>query len=476
MCSSDLRHVDSAGQARLSSVDPSTERVLWQLPAGHPADVALAVEAGEAAFRSDWSRDRSGRVAALLRLCDLLDLHASALAELDTREIGIPITVTSGDVSLATSIIRDLLGMLDDVGVDAEPPSRRVPRGVVGVLAPWNFPFFVAVTKVAPILAVGNCVVLKPTELASASAVRLAELAHDAGLPAGVLNVVPGRGDVVGEALVRHPGVAQVNLTGSTATGRRVLSALADSTLTPALTELGGKSAHVVGEHVSDLEAVADAVAQGIFWGSGQVCTAGSRLIVHERHHDELLELLVARTVQWQPGDPFDPTTPAGPLGSEAHMTKVLAHIDQARHDGGRIVAGGSRSARPGWFVPPTIVDDVTSSHRLFSTEVFGPVLAITRCSDVHDGVRLANATEYGLSATGWSDDPGEIDVLADGLRAGWVSVNPHLLGPVNPRAGAESVGWSGSGVEGGLPAMRAATRLTVVHTGRPNVPTNEES
>jgi gamma-glutamyl-gamma-aminobutyraldehyde dehydrogenase len=448
------RHHDSAGSASLPSVDPTTEQVLWQVPVGDPADVDLAVAAARSAAAGAWPHDAALRAETLLRL--------------DTQEIGIPTAITSGDVGLATSIVRDLTAMIDEIGADAEAPSRRVPRGVVGVLSPWNFPFFVALTKVVPALLAGNAVVLKPTELASASAVRLAELAHEAGLPNGVLSVVTGRGDVVGDALVRHPGVDQINLTGSTGTGRAVLAAAAATTLTPVLTELGGKSAHVVGEHVDDLSGVADAVAANIFWAGGQVCSAGSRLIVHERHHDRLVELLVERTSAWQPGDPNDPEVQAGPLGSEAHLAHVLRCITQANEDGGRVLCGGSRLDRPGWFVPPTIVDGVLPQHRLFTTEVFGPVLAVTTCANTAEGVAMANGTPYGLVATGWSDDDTEATSMADGLRAAWVTVNPHLAGPPNPRVGAESVGWSGSGVEGGLPAMRAATRLTVVQLGRP--------
>jgi acyl-CoA reductase-like NAD-dependent aldehyde dehydrogenase len=464
----DGRHHDSAGGDSMPSVDPTTEQVLWQVPVGDPADVDLAVAAARSAAAGAWPRDAALRSESLLRLAKVIDAHADELARLDTREIGIPIGITSGDIGLATSIVRDLTTMVDEIGADAEAPSRRVPRGVVGVLSPWNFPFFVALTKVVPALLAGNTVVLKPTELASASAVRLAELAHEAGLPNGVLSVVIGRGDVVGDALVRHPGVDQINLTGSTGTGRAVLAAAAATTLTPVLTELGGKSAHVVGEHVDDLSAVADAVAANIFWASGQVCSAGSRLIVHERHHDRLVELLVERTAAWQPGDPTDPEVQAGPLGSEAHLAHVLRCITHANDDGGRVLIGGARLDRPGWFVPPTIVDGVLPQHRLFTTEVFGPVLAVTTCASTAEGVAMANGTPYGLMATGWSDDDTEATSMADGLRAAWVTVNPHLAGPPNPRVGAESVGWSGSGVEGGLPAMRAATRLTVVQLGRP--------
>lgn len=461
------RHVDSAHRESMPSIDPSTEQVLWQVPVGDPADVDLAVDAARSAATSSWRHDAAQRSEALQRLADVIDAHDDELAGLDTQEIGIPIGITSGDIGLATSIVRDLTTMIDEIGADAEAPSRRVPRGVVGVLSPWNFPFFVALTKVVPALLAGNTVVLKPTELASASAVRLAELAHEAGLPDGVLSVVTGRGDVVGDALVRHRGVDQINLTGSTGTGRAVLTASAATTLTPVLTELGGKSAHVVGEHVDDLSVVADAIAANIFWASGQVCSAGSRLIVHERHHDRLVEMLLERTAAWQPGDPTDPEVQAGPLGSEAHLAHVLRCVTDARQDGGRVLCG-SRLDRPGWFVPPTIVDAVAPTHRLFTTEVFGPVLAVTTCASTTEGVAMANGTPYGLVATGWSDDAAEATELAEGLRAAWVSVNPHLAGPPNPRVGAESVGWSGSGVEGGLPAMRAATRLAVVQLGRP--------
>lgn len=465
----DGRRIDSHSAHTLASIDPATEAVLWNLPAGDPADIDLAVAAARRAFASSgWARDTAGRGEALLRLASLIEQHADELALLDTMEVGVPIGITTGDAAMVASIVRDIVGLISDIAADTEAPARRVPRGVVGVLGPWNFPLFVALTKSVPALAAGNCVVLKPTELASASALRLAELAHEAGLPPGALGVVPGRGDIVGDALVRHRGVDQVSLTGSTSTGRRVLGTAAATTLTPVLTELGGKSAQVVGEHVGDLATVADIVAQSIFWASGQVCVAGSRLIVHERHHDELMALLVDRAATWQPGDPHDPEVQAGPLGSEAHLGHVIACVDDARTEGGRVVVGGARLDRRGWYYPPTIVDGVAPGHRLFTTEVFGPVLAVTTFSTIDEAIALANATPFGLSGSGFSDDPTEAAVLADGIRAAWVSVNPHLAGPPNPRVGAESVGWSGSGVEGGLPGLRAATRLTIVQHGAP--------
>jgi acyl-CoA reductase-like NAD-dependent aldehyde dehydrogenase len=453
----------------MPSIDPATEQVLWQLPVGDPADVDLAVDAAARAFAAPgWADDAAMRGEALLRLADLIETHGDEISMLDTIEVGVPIGITTGDVGLAASIVRDVVGLLPEVAADAVPPSRRVPRGVVAALGPWNFPFFVALTKVLPALAAGNTVVLKPTELASASAMRLGELAQEAGLPPGVLGVVPGRGDVVGDALVRHPGIAQVNLTGSTGTGRRVLAATAASNLAPVLTELGGKSPQVVGEHAPDLAMVADAVAQSIFWASGQVCVAGSRLIVHRRHHEALLELLLERTAAWQPGDPRDPAVQAGPLGSAAHLAHVVGCVEQARAEGGRAITGGARLPGHGWYYPPTIVDAVEVGHALFSTEVFGPVLAVTTFATTDEAIALANATDFGLTATAWSDDPDEANALAAGLRAAWVTVNPHLTTPPDPRVGAESVGWSGSGVEGGLPGLRACTRLTVVQHGRP--------
>lgn len=465
------RRVASRSAATLPSIDPATEQTLWHLPVGDPADVESAVAAARHAVDATaWAKDASMRAEVLLRLADLLDEHTAEVALLDTLEIGVPIGITTVDAGVAASIVREVVGLIGEIGADVVAPGRRVPRGVVGVLGPWNFPFFVALTKVLPALAAGNAVVLKPTELASASALRLGDLAAQAGCPPGVVNVVPGRGDVVGDALVRHPGIDQVNLTGSTDTGRRVIAATAASNLVPVLSELGGKSAQVVGEHVRDLEVVADAVAQSIFWASGQVCVAGSRLIVHERHHDSLVELLVERADRWQPGDPHDPAVQAGPLGSEAHLRHVVGCVERARAEGGVVVCGGERLERRGWYYPPTVVDGVGAHHSLFSTEVFGPVLAVTTCSSTAEAIAMANATHYGLSATGWSDDPDEIDALADGLRAAWVAVNPHRAEPPDPRVGAESVGWSGSGVEGGLPAMRAATRLTVVQQGRPAI------
>ncbi len=361
----------------LTSINPATEEALWRLPAGHPGDVDRAVRAARRATAS-WADDRDLRVTSLLALADLIDANAEELARLDTLEIGIPLGVTTQDATMAADHLRKVVGMLDQVDDDVLGPARRVPRGVVAVIAPWNFPFFVALTKAASALAVGNCVVLKPSELGSASALRLAELVCEAGAPAGVLNVVPGRGDLVGDALVRHPGVDQINFTGSLATGRAVLRASAEASLAPVLTELGGKSAHVVGEHAPDLDTVADAIAANIFWCAGQVCSSGSRLIVAEQHHDALVEHLVERAGSWAPRDPLDPEALAGPLGSEQHLQTVDRMVREAVEDGGVVRTGGNPGPRPGWFYQPTIITGVESAHRLFQEEVFGPVLAVT--------------------------------------------------------------------------------------------------
>jgi acyl-CoA reductase-like NAD-dependent aldehyde dehydrogenase len=470
-------HVDSHTNVTLPSIDPAAETELWTLPAGDVADVDAAVDSARDAFdHGPWRHDPSARSTALLRLADLVETHAARIALLDTLEVGIPIGVTTADAAGAAAILRDIVVMADSVADDVTAPSVRLPRGVIATIAPWNFPFFVALTKIAPALATGNVVVLKPSEIASASALLTAELAMEAGFPPGVLNVVPGRGAVVGDALVRRRGVDQVNLTGSLATGRAVLRASAESTLVPVVTELGGKSAHVVTKHAPDLDTVADAIAAGIFWCAGQVCTSGSRVIVHERHHDELLERLVARAGAWLPRDPHDPETQAGPLATAEHLARVHRHVQTAVESGARLVAGGEPGPRPGWFFPPTILDGVTPGHRVFHEEVFGPVLAVTTCTSTAEAVELANATEYGLSATGWSTDPDEAAALAHQLRGAWVFVNPHTADPPAPTAGAESLGSSGNGVEGGMPGLRATTRVAMISTGVASTPEEDPS
>jgi acyl-CoA reductase-like NAD-dependent aldehyde dehydrogenase len=443
------------------------------VPRGHRDDADDAVRSARRAFDAGpWRSDPGLRIRCLLHLADIIEQRSAEIALPDTLEIGIPLEVTTADAVAAASFVREIVGMLPEVDADVVAPTVRLPRGVVAVIAPWNFPFFVALTKVVPALAVGNTVVLKPTELASASAVLLAEMAHAAGLPAGVLNVVVGDGAVVGDALVRHPMVDQVNLTGSLATGRRVLAVSAETTLVPVVTELGGKSAHVVGEHAPDLDTVADAIAASIFWCAGQVCTAGSRLIVAEHHHDALVAKLLDRVAQWTGTDPLSPGAQAGPLGSEAHRRSVHAMVMAAVDEGAALRTGGQLSDGPGAFYPPTILTGVQANHRVFQDEVFGPVLAVTTCRSTDHGIELANDTEYGLGATGWSTDPDESSRLASGLRAAWVYVNPHLSPPHDPRMGAESLRCSGSGVEGGLPGLRAATRLTVIAVGGANIST----
>jgi acyl-CoA reductase-like NAD-dependent aldehyde dehydrogenase len=354
-------HVDSHTNVTLPSIDPATETELWTLPAGDVADVDAAVDSARDAFdHGPWRHDPSERSAALLRLADLVETHAARIALLDTLEVGIPVGVTTADAAGAAAILRDIVAMADSVADDVTAPSVRLPRGVIATIAPWNFPFFVALTKIAPALTTGNVVVLKPSEIASASALLVAELAMEAGFPPGVLNVVPGRGAVVGDALVRRRGVDQVNLTGSLETGRAVLRASAESTLVPVVTELGGKSAHVVTEHAPDLDTVADAIAAGIFWCAGQVCTSGSRVIVHERHHDELLERLVARAGAWLPSDPHDPEAQAGPLATAEHLARVHRHVQNAVESGARLVAGGEPGPRARLVLP---ADDPRRGH-----------------------------------------------------------------------------------------------------------------
>ncbi len=455
-----VRHViggevlDSADGRTFESVNPTTRQVWAQVALGSSAEVDAAVAAARRAFDDGpWPRlSAEDRAARLHRLADLIDDHADELAELDTIDMGKPLTqARTKDVPRAAHNFRffaDYQRFCEDeripVATNHHVYTRYEPVGVAAAISPWNFPLMLATWKVAPALALGNTVVLKPAEQAPASCARLGELAIEAGLPPGVFNVVHGFGPAgAGEALSRHPGVDLVTFTGESATGRAIMRQAADG-LKRLSFELGGKGANLVFADC-DLERAVDWSIQAIFTNAGQVCLAGSRLYVERPIYDEFLARFVERAEAMVLGDPLDPATQIGPLASEEHWRKVTGYLELAPQEGATVVTGGAAS---GWWVRPTVLVDVDATMRVCREEIFGPVVTVAAFDDEDQAVRLANDTRYGLNAMVFTENVRRAHRVAAALQAGTIWVNCFFVRDLRaPFGGFKD---SGIGREGG--------------------------
>lgn len=453
----------AASGERFRSVDPATGAVLAEVASCGPEDVDRAVAAARRAFADGrWAgRSPADRKAVLLRLADLVREHADELALLDSLDAGKPIADTSTvDVPGSAAILQWYAEAVDKLYGEIAPSGAgdlalvtREPLGVVGAVVPWNFPLETAVWKLAPALATGNSVVVKPAEESPLSALRLAELAAEAGLPDGVLSVVPGTGPVAGQALGRHPDVDVIAFTGSTAVGKLFQRYAGESNMKQVWLECGGKSANVVFPDAADLDAVADGVCAGIFTNQGQVCSANSRLLVHRAVKDDLLERVVDRARALRPGDPLDPATRHGPLVGEEHAARVLDYVELGRKEARVVLDGGTVPDSPtAAYVSPAIFDDVAPDSRLAREEVFGPVLCVFAFDDEDHAVALANDSVYGLAASLWSDSLSRAHRVARRLRAGTVSVN--TVDALDVTAPFGGFGQSGTGRDLSLHAL----------------------
>ncbi|ADJ47943.1 gamma-glutamyl-gamma-aminobutyraldehyde dehydrogenase [Amycolatopsis mediterranei S699] len=460
------RHVESTSDETFPSVSPRDGRVLAQIPAGSAEDVDRAVRAARESFEDGRWRDLPPRERKriLLRWADAITAHTAELALLDTLEMGKPISESQRvDVAKTAETIAWYAETIDKTYDELAPTPgdalawiTREPLGVIGAVVPWNYALLIASWKLGPALATGNSVVLKPAEQTSLAALLLARLATEAGLPDGVLNVVPGRGEVVGQALGRHPGVDKIAFTGSAEVARLFQVYAGESNGKQVAVEAGGKSPQLILPD-ADLSAAASAVAWGIFYNAGQTCNAGSRVIVPAALKDELLAELAKITEEtFRPGDPLDPATVLGPLVDDVQRDRVLGYLDAARAEGGTIVLGGRCE---GLAMEPTIVDDVRPGTTIEREEVFGPVLAVlTYDGSPEEGVRLANDTDFGLVASVWTRDVTTAHRVAKRLRAGTVWINTFDASDViTPFGGFKA---TGAGRDKSLHALDAYTAL----------------
>ncbi len=457
--------VDALDGGKIEVLDPFDNSLLATVEEARAKDVDRAVEAAQAAFPA-WSRmDPSDRGSLLLRLADLIEARAEELIELEARDTGHPVRdARKLDLPRTARCFRYFGGMADKFEGFLPPvyPGfvnyvQREPVGVVGQIVPWNFPLMFTSWKMAPALAAGNCIVIKPSELTPLSTLRIAEMMREVGFPPGVVNVVPGYGHSAGQRIAEHPDIAKVAFTGSTQTGRRIVEASAGN-LKKIQLELGGKGPNIVFADAG-LRAAVGGSAWAIFHNQGQACIAGSRLVLHESVADAFLERFVALAQSIRLGNPLDPSTEMGPLTSKQHQERVLHFVARAREEGGEVITGGGAPQAPelarGCFVEPTVVRADPSSA-ISREEVFGPVVSVATFADDDEALAIANGGRYGLGAGLWTRDLARAHRCAREIRAGMVWINAYKV--VHPGSPFGGVGESGYGREMGFEAMREYT------------------
>ena len=465
----DGKWVDSVSGKTFDTLNPATEEVITSIAEGDSADIDLAVTAARKAFEDGpWGKtDARERGRILLRVMDLIEKNKDELALLETLDNGKPISeTTNADLPLVIDCLLYYAGWADKIHGETIPVrgkffnyTLREPVGVVGQIIPWNFPLLMAAWKIAPAIACGNTVVLKPAEQTPLTALRLGEICQEAGLPDGVLNIVPGYGPTAGAALAEHMDVDKIAFTGEYTTGRIIMQA-ASKNLKRVSLELGGKSPNIVFAD-SDIDSAVAGAMTGIFFNQGEVCCAGSRLFLERSIHDEFVDKLSSKASSLSVGNPEDAGTQMGAQVSKEQFDKILGYIDTGKQEGAKLVTGGERCGEKGYFIRPTIFDAVDNNMKIAREEIFGPVVSAITFDDVDDMVRQSNLSIYGLAAAVWTRDIKKAHRLARDLKAGTIWINTYnSFDAASPFGGFKQ---SGFGRELGIHALELYTQVKSV-------------